>query len=104
MSKLLKIIGFLIIITGCLTGLYVGGWVLFIKPIIDVCKSLDAGSISYVQVGWAVIKYLFCGLVGWAIAGVGYFLGLLIIEIGESLQSKKRIDNLRKKMRKERGF
>jgi hypothetical protein len=34
-----KLLGLLFIIIGICGGLYVGGWLMFIQPIIDACKS-----------------------------------------------------------------
>lgn len=34
------------IIVGIALGIYTGGWLLFIKPIITVCAAYDAGTLT----------------------------------------------------------
>ena len=38
-----KIIGALLIIAGVVGGLYVGGWLMFVQPIMETCRAFDAG-------------------------------------------------------------
>jgi len=46
------------IIVGVALGIYAGGWLLFIKPIITVCAAYDAGTLTGSMIGWTIIKYL----------------------------------------------
>lgn len=46
------------IIVGVALGIYAGGWLLFIKPIIAVCASYDAGTLTGSMIGWTIIKCL----------------------------------------------
>lgn len=41
-----KIFGVLLMIAGVVGGLYVGGWMLFIQPIIEACQAFDAGTLT----------------------------------------------------------
>jgi hypothetical protein len=43
--------------------LYGGGWLLFIQPIIALCKAIDAGTITALMVGLTVVKCIFAGTV-----------------------------------------
>lgn len=51
-------IAILIFIVGILLAIYVGGWVLFIKPIMVACAAFDAGTLTASLVGMTVIKCL----------------------------------------------
>ena len=70
-----KIIGVLLIIAGIVGGLYVGGWLMFIKPIIEACKAFDAGTLTGMTVGVTVLKCIFASFVGSIITYVGYLIG-----------------------------
>lgn len=84
-----KLLGVLFIITGILGGLYVGGWLMFIQPIIDACKSFDAGTLTGTIVGVTVLKCIFASVVGGLIAWLGCVIGQLLL-IGSVYKSKKR--------------
>lgn len=73
------IIGILLIIGGILGGLYVGGWLMFIQPIMDCCKAFDTHILTGTMVGWTVIKCIFATCVGGLIFYVGYVLGMLML-------------------------
>ena len=47
-----------VIIVGIALGIYTGGWLLFIKPIIAVCAAYDAGTLTGSMIGWTIIKCL----------------------------------------------
>ena len=70
-----KIIGVLLMIAGVVGGLYVGGWMLFIQPIIEACQAFDAGTLTGTIVGITVLKCIFASAVGSIIAYVGFFVG-----------------------------
>ena len=67
-------------IAGLLGGAYVGGWLLFVKPIIEVCKAYDAGTLTGLMVGIAVIKCLLAGAVGCAIFYTGLLIGRFFVD------------------------
>ena len=73
-----KIIGSLLMIAGIVGGLYVGGWLMFIQPIIDVCKAFDAGTLTGMIVGVTVLKCIFASVVGTIIAYLGCMIGAKI--------------------------
>ena len=68
-------IGKLIIIISLLMGLYVGGWLMFIKPIIEMCKAFDAGTLTGLMIGITAIKCIFAATVGCII----YYIGIFIV-------------------------
>lgn len=47
-----------VIIVGIALGIYTGGWLLFIKPIIAVCTAYDAETLTGSMIGWTIIKCL----------------------------------------------
>lgn len=46
------------IIVGIALGIYTGGWLLFIKPIIAVYTAYDAGTLTGSMIGRTIIKCL----------------------------------------------
>lgn len=52
------------LIGGIVIGLYVGGWVMFIRPIIEACRHFDAGTLTGVIVGVTILKCIFASTVG----------------------------------------
>lgn len=75
-----KILGVIIAIVGIGLGLYVGGWLMFIKPIIACCMSFDAGTLTGTMVGWTVIKCIFASFIGSIIGYVGIVIGATVID------------------------
>ena len=78
-----KIIGWLFYIGGILGGAYVGVWMLFVKPILDVCQSFDTNTLTGTIIGAAVLKCLFAAPLGVAIIMVGCIIGTFIIAWSE---------------------
>ena len=58
------ILGWIVFICSAAYGVYVGAWLMFIKPIIEVCKAFDAGTLTGLLVGTTVLKCLFASVVG----------------------------------------
>lgn len=78
-----NIIGNLLIAAGVVGGLYVGGWLMFIQPIIEACKAFDAGTLTGLIVGVTVLKCIFATAVGSIIGYVCILFGTLVKGIGE---------------------
>ena len=74
-----KIIGALIIVIGIVIGLYIGGWIMFVQPIIQACMAFDAGVLTGVIVGTTILKCIFASCVGGIIAYIGVWIGSLIM-------------------------
>ncbi len=70
-----KLLGWLLIIASVIGGLYVGGWMMFIRPIIEACKAFDAGTLTGTIVGITVLKCLFASTVGVLITYFGTLIG-----------------------------
>lgn len=75
-----KFLGNLLIIMSILCGVYVGGWLMFVQPIIEACKAFDAGTLTGLIVGITVLKCFFAGTVGTVIVYFGTLLGAVIKE------------------------
>lgn len=83
MKTLGRIAYVLIFIASIAAGLYVGGWVMFIQPIIDACAHFDAGTLSAVVIGTTIIKCIFASTVGGLIVTFGIMVAGFIVSITE---------------------
>ena len=69
---MIKIIcGFTVLIGSMVLGAYVGGWLMFVRPILDACKAFDAGTLTGLMVGTTVLKCIFAGTIGGLIIYIG---------------------------------
>ena len=66
-------------LSGVIGGLYVGGYLMFIKPIFECLTAYDAGLLTGAMIGITLLKCLFAGTVGCLIAYAGYFLALVFV-------------------------
>ena len=71
-------IGNLLILAGIICGLYTGGWIMFIKPIIEACKAFDSGTLTGLIVGVTILKCIFATTVGYMIIYVGAIIGTIL--------------------------
>ena len=74
-----KTIGAIIIILGILGGLYVGAWMMFIQPIIELCKNFDTGTVTGLMVGTTILKCIFASPIGSIIVYVCNLIGASMI-------------------------
>lgn len=58
-----SVLAVIVFILGILLAAYAGGWLMFIKPIIECCKAFDAGTLTGLIVGVTVLKCVFAGAV-----------------------------------------
>ena len=80
-SEMTKIIcGWLVMIGSVVLGLYVGGWMMFIQPIIEACKAFDAGTLTGLIVGVTVLKCLFAGTISGLIIYVGSVISMILFD------------------------
>lgn len=84
MKKLGNIIYWLLFLVSAIGGLYVGGWLMFIQPIIETCKHFDAGTLTGLIVGTTVLKCIFASAVGCIIVYVGSVIAALICAVIKS--------------------
>lgn len=64
MKKFDIIAQWIALIVGAISALYVGGWLMFIQPIIEACNHFDAGTLTGVIIGATILKCIFSGVVG----------------------------------------
>lgn len=80
MSSIRKILAFLIVILGFICAGYVGGWLMFIHPIIEACKAFDTGTLTGLMVGVTVLKCIFAstvaGIIIWISSVIAGILGM----------------------------
>lgn len=74
------IIGCIIFLGSIVGALYVGGWLMFIQPIIEACKAFDAGTLTGLTVGVTVLKCLFASTIGTIIIYVGSAISMKILD------------------------
>ena len=70
-----KLIGVVIIIASIVGAIYLGGWILFIKPILDACSAFDAGTLTSTVIVITILKCLFASAVAVVIATFGVAIG-----------------------------
>jgi len=73
------ILGILLLIIGAIAGLYVGGWLMFIQSILDVCRAFDNQTLTATLIGWTIIKCVFAGFVGYLVFCIGYIPAMFLI-------------------------
>jgi hypothetical protein len=74
------LLGLLLIAIGVILALYVGGWLLFIKPILAACAAYDTGTLTGVIVGKTVLKCIFASEIGGFIAWIFAVIGVAIMK------------------------
>lgn len=67
------------LLAGIAGGIYVGGWLMMVKPILTACAAFDAGTLTATVVGITVLKFIFGGTVGATIFAAGSFVGSIFI-------------------------
>ena len=75
---MIKVISWIILIGSILCGLYVGGWIMFIQPIIDACRYFDAGTLTGVLIGSTIVKCALASFVTSIIISAGIFIVQII--------------------------
>lgn len=83
MKTIYSLLMWLSIVSGLIGGAYVGGYLMFVKPIIECLAMYDAGLLTGSIIGMTIIKCIFAGTVGGAIFCIGYFLGLVFLYMKE---------------------
>jgi len=68
---------------GIFSGLYLGGWVLFVQPILAACRAFDTGTLTASVVGITFVKCVFASCVGGLIAWLGCIMAAYIWVTGD---------------------
>lgn len=84
MKKVTKeIIIDLILILFAITGSYVAGWLLFLKPLWLLHITYHSGVLTQSIILTTIIKCILSWIVGGVIMGIGIIIGRIIATIGE---------------------
>ena len=73
-----KIIEVVIIIASIAGGIYLGGWILFIKPILAACVAFDTGMLTSRIIVITILKCIFASAAGVVSAYIGVAIGSFI--------------------------
>lgn len=73
-----RIIADMIFILAIMLGLYVGGYCMFISPILDAARAFDQGTLTGTIIVTTILKCFFAGTVGVAIVYVGAIISSFI--------------------------
>lgn len=76
MEKQQYVASIFVMIICILMGVYVGGWLLCLEPILDVLHHIDAGTLTGSIVGFTIIK---CFLAG-PVASIFFYGGLFFVD------------------------
>ena len=74
------VLAILIFIAGVVLSCYVGGWVLFIKPILAACAAFDSGTLTATVIGVTVIKCLLSSAVSGVIITVASAIAKILAD------------------------
>ena len=77
--KIQGTIALIIWVFGVISSLYVGGWLMFIKPIIACCAAFDAGTLTGMMIGISVLKCIFGSFVGGIIFLICHVIAMLLV-------------------------
>ena len=73
-----NIVSWIILIGSILCGLYFGGWIMFIQPIVEACKCFDAGTLTGAIVGSTIVKCALASFVTSIIISASIFIVQII--------------------------
>lgn len=78
MKKICGILKYVVLIGSLIAGLYVGGYLMFVKSILVCCIAINAGTLTGMMAIWTVVKCALAGSVCGAIFGIGYLIALTL--------------------------
>lgn len=73
-----QILAVLVFIAGIIVACYVGGWMMFVSPIIEACKAFDTGALTGTIVGITVLKCIFSSVVASIIVWFSSVIAVLL--------------------------
>nr|WP_142411428.1 hypothetical protein [Clostridium sp. Marseille-P7770] len=77
--KIQGTIALIIWVFGVILSLYVGGWLMFVKPIIACCIAFDTGTLTGTMIGISVLKCIFGSAVGGTIFLICHVIAMLLV-------------------------
>lgn len=84
-----KVIENILVVVTIIASLYVGGWLMFIHPIIELCNHYDANTLTGTIIGMTILKCVFASSVGMIIFYAGAFVNSLINKIWDKKDGEK---------------
>ena len=90
MKKIKIIFGVLIILSSWICASYVGGWILFIKPIITACIAFDNHALTGLIIGTTILKCLFSSAVFSVIIYLGSSIGMFLLLLSSRRRTKRK--------------
>lgn len=81
MKKSLYYIGWIVVVLSVVLGLYVGGYLMFIKPIVACLVAFDTGVLTGSMIGWTIVKCIFAGTVGGVIFIIGHYIAMIFLHL-----------------------
>lgn len=90
MKKFSSAIHWIVFIIGIIVSLYVGGWVMFIQPIMDACKHFDAGTLTGAIIGATVLKCIFATTVSSLLIWLSSFISAIVATVVDSINNKSK--------------
>ena len=78
-------LGIIICILSIFFGLYVGIWVCLAGGIIDIVTGFTSDPVMAKTVAIGAIKFIFAGVIGWISGVIGFFGGVGLITLSDSM-------------------
>lgn len=78
----MKVLGLVLIATGVLLGLYVGGWLMFVGGIVALVEAFKVSPIEALDVALAIVRIMLAGAAGEIAAVVLLFPGAAMMATG----------------------
>ena len=78
MDKIRKAAGYLSVLLGTILALYIGGWKMFIKPLVKLYLAYKTGEITILFVIFTAVKCWLSLTVGGLIWSIGYMIKCML--------------------------
>lgn len=75
-----NILASLVFVAGIILACYTGGWLMFIKPIIECIRAYDANTLTGIMIGIAILKCIFASSVASVIVWIGSIISTAIYD------------------------
>lgn len=79
--KVFLTLAIIFLLAGIVGSFYVGGWLMFIKPIMACCAAYDAGALTALMVGKTIITCLLASVASGVIFWIGFLVSRIFLEV-----------------------
>lgn len=83
MKKYFYYIGWIVFSIGIILGIYVGGYLMFVRPIVDCLIAFDLGTLTGSMIGWTIAKCIFAGTASGVVIGIAYIITMILFHISK---------------------